>query len=84
MGPCPATLRCSEERVGTEISTMLCLVVVDVRRAHGPSAFRNRKQAEKALSNMDGEWLGSRAIRCNGANIRKDSRPFLSNKHSEF
>lgn len=37
-------------------------------RGYGFVAFRERSDAEKALSNMDGEWLGSRAIRCNWAN----------------
>ncbi|GAP89184.1 putative RNA recognition domain-containing protein [Rosellinia necatrix] len=37
-------------------------------RGYGFVAFRDRGDAEKALSSMDGEWLGSRAIRCNWAN----------------
>jgi nucleolysin TIA-1/TIAR len=37
-------------------------------RGYGFAAFRDRAEAEKALSSMDGEWLGSRAIRCNWAN----------------
>lgn len=37
-------------------------------RGYGFVAFRDRSDAEKALSSMDGEWLGSRAIRCNWAN----------------
>jgi nucleolysin TIA-1/TIAR len=37
-------------------------------RGYGFVAFRERADAEKALSTMDGEWLGSRAIRCNWAN----------------
>ncbi|KAF2723632.1 nuclear and cytoplasmic polyadenylated RNA-binding protein pub1 [Polychaeton citri CBS 116435] len=37
-------------------------------RGYGFVAYRDRGDAEKALSNMDGEWLGSRAIRCNWAN----------------
>ncbi|KAK3708542.1 E3 ubiquitin-protein ligase pub1 [Vermiconidia calcicola] len=37
-------------------------------RGYGFVAFRDRAEAEKALSSMDGEWLGSRAIRCNWAN----------------
>ncbi|EAQ88954.1 hypothetical protein CHGG_05573 [Chaetomium globosum CBS 148.51] len=37
-------------------------------RGYGFVAFRERPDAEKALSSMDGEWLGSRAIRCNWAN----------------
>lgn len=37
-------------------------------RGYGFVAFRDRADAEKALSSMDGEWLGSRAIRCNWAN----------------
>ncbi|KAK3048743.1 E3 ubiquitin-protein ligase pub1 [Extremus antarcticus] len=37
-------------------------------RGYGFVAYRDRGEAEKALSSMDGEWLGSRAIRCNWAN----------------
>lgn len=37
-------------------------------RGYGFVSFRDRSEAEKALSSMDGEWLGSRAIRCNWAN----------------
>lgn len=37
-------------------------------RGYGFVAYRDRADAEKALSSMDGEWLGSRAIRCNWAN----------------
>jgi nucleolysin TIA-1/TIAR len=37
-------------------------------RGYGFVAFRDRADAEKALTSMDGEWLGSRAIRCNWAN----------------
>lgn len=37
-------------------------------RGYGFVAFRDRADAERALSSMDGEWLGSRAIRCNWAN----------------
>lgn len=37
-------------------------------RGYGFVAFRDRGEADKALSSMDGEWLGSRAIRCNWAN----------------
>ena len=37
-------------------------------RGYGFVAFRDRAEAEKGLAQMDGEWLGSRAIRCNWAN----------------
>lgn len=36
-------------------------------RGYGFVSFRERGDAERALSSMDGEWLGSRAIRCNWA-----------------
>lgn len=39
-------------------------------RGYGFVAYRERAEAEKALNSMDGEWLGSRAIRCNWANQR--------------
>ena len=37
-------------------------------RGYGFVAFRDRDAAEKALASMDGQWLGSRQIRCNWAN----------------
>ena len=37
-------------------------------RGYGFVAFANRGDAQKALNSMNGEWLGSRAIRCNWAN----------------
>lgn len=37
-------------------------------RGFGFVVFRERAQAEKAISAMNGEFLGSRAIRCNWAN----------------
>jgi len=37
-------------------------------RGYGFVAFRNKEDAERALNDMNGEWLGSRAIRCNWAN----------------
>ncbi|KAK9453613.1 hypothetical protein V1511DRAFT_448780, partial [Dipodascopsis uninucleata] len=39
-------------------------------RGYGFVSFRDRSDAENAKSTMDGEWLGSRAIRCNWANQR--------------
>lgn len=37
-------------------------------RGYGFVAFRDRNEADRALTAMNGEWLGSRAIRCNWAN----------------
>jgi len=37
-------------------------------RGYGFVAFRNKEDADRALTEMNGEWLGSRAIRCNWAN----------------
>ncbi|KAK9358976.1 hypothetical protein V1504DRAFT_459375 [Lipomyces starkeyi] len=39
-------------------------------RGYGFVSFRERSDAEKAKTTMDGEWLGSRTIRCNWANQR--------------
>jgi len=49
-------------------------------RGYGFVAFRERPDAEKALSSMDGEWLGSRAIRCNWANQK--GQPSLSQQQA--
>ncbi|MCJ1310083.1 hypothetical protein MMC25_003744 [Agyrium rufum] len=49
-------------------------------RGYGFVAFRDRGDAEKALSSMDGEWLGSRAIRCNWANQK--GQPSLSQQQA--
>lgn len=49
-------------------------------RGYGFVAFRERADAEKALSAMDGEWLGSRAIRCNWANQK--GQPSISQQQA--
>ncbi|KAK8248864.1 hypothetical protein IWZ00DRAFT_489832 [Phyllosticta capitalensis] len=49
-------------------------------RGYGFVAFRDRSDAEKALSSMDGEWLGSRAIRCNWANQK--GQPSISQQQA--
>jgi nucleolysin TIA-1/TIAR len=49
-------------------------------RGYGFVAFRDRPEAEKALSSMDGQWLGSRAIRCNWANQK--GQPSISQQGS--
>jgi RNA recognition motif-containing protein len=49
-------------------------------RGYGFVAFRERVDAEKALSSMDGAWLGSRAIRCGWA-IQK-GQPSISQQQA--
>ncbi|KAF2838356.1 hypothetical protein M501DRAFT_1011917 [Patellaria atrata CBS 101060] len=49
-------------------------------RGYGFVAFKDRNDAEKALSSMDGEWLGSRAIRCNWANQK--GQPSISQQQA--
>ncbi|PWY81356.1 hypothetical protein BO83DRAFT_174967 [Aspergillus eucalypticola CBS 122712] len=49
-------------------------------RGYGFVAFRERSDADKALSAMDGEWLGSRAIRCNWANQK--GQPSISQQQA--
>ena len=49
-------------------------------RGYGFVAYRERSEAEKALSSMDGEWLGSRAIRCNWANQK--GQPSISQQQA--
>jgi nucleolysin TIA-1/TIAR len=49
-------------------------------RGYGFVAFRERPDAEKALASMDGEWLGSRAIRCNWANQK--GQPSISQQQA--
>jgi nucleolysin TIA-1/TIAR len=49
-------------------------------RGYGFVAFRERGDAEKALNSMDGEWLGSRAIRCNWANQK--GQPSISQQQA--
>lgn len=43
-------------------------------RGYGFVAFKRKEEAEKALTEMNGEFLGNRAIRCNWAN-NKTSTP---------
>lgn len=52
---------CSEARVMWDQTT-------GKSRGFGFVAFRERQDAEQAIATMNGEWLGSRAIRCNWAN----------------
>lgn len=49
-------------------------------RGYGFVAFRDRGEADKALNSMDGEWLGSRAIRCNWANQK--GQPSISQQQA--
>jgi len=49
-------------------------------RGYGFVAFRDRSDADRALSSMDGEWLGSRAIRCNWANQK--GQPSISQQQA--
>ncbi|KAJ6120620.1 Oligouridylate-binding protein 1 [Penicillium sp. IBT 18751x] len=49
-------------------------------RGYGFVAFRDRADADKALNAMDGEWLGSRAIRCNWANQK--GQPSISQQQA--
>jgi nucleolysin TIA-1/TIAR len=49
-------------------------------RGYGFVAYRERSEAEKALASMDGEWLGSRAIRCNWANQK--GQPSISQQQA--
>lgn len=49
-------------------------------RGYGFVAFRDRADAEKGLAAMDGEWLGSRAIRCNWANQK--GQPSISQQQA--
>ncbi|KAJ2655021.1 E3 ubiquitin-protein ligase pub1 [Coemansia sp. RSA 1200] len=43
-------------------------------RGYGFVAFRDRADAEKAISQMNGEWLGSRAIRVNWASQKVSAK----------
>ncbi|KAI8381216.1 uncharacterized protein BYT42DRAFT_565707 [Radiomyces spectabilis] len=42
-------------------------------RGFGFVAFRDKTDAEQAIATMNGEWLGSRAIRCNWANQKNNT-----------
>ncbi|KAF0519636.1 nuclear and cytoplasmic polyadenylated RNA-binding protein pub1 [Gigaspora margarita] len=44
-------------------------------RGYGFVAFRDKTDAEQAIATMNGEWLGSRAIRCNWANQKGQPGP---------
>ncbi|KAJ2159894.1 E3 ubiquitin-protein ligase pub1 [Coemansia sp. RSA 552] len=50
-------------------------------RGYGFVAFRDRADAEKAIAQMNGEWLGSRAIRVNWANQKASARPKHTPEH---
>lgn len=44
-------------------------------RGYGFLAFRDKTDAEQAIATMNGEWLGSRAIRVNYANQKNQVCP---------
>jgi len=44
-------------------------------RGYGFLAFREKTDAEQAIATMNGEWLGSRAIRVNWANQKTQGAP---------
>lgn len=44
-------------------------------RGYGFLAFRDKTDAEQAIATMNGEWLGSRAIRVNWANQKSQGSP---------
>ncbi|KIY45376.1 polyadenylate-binding protein [Fistulina hepatica ATCC 64428] len=47
-------------------------------RGYGFLAFRDKTDAEQAIATMNGEWLGSRAIRVNWANQKTQGAPASS------
>lgn len=47
-------------------------------RGYGFLAFRDKTDAEQAIATMNGEWLGSRAIRVNWANQKTQGAPAVS------
>lgn len=47
-------------------------------RGYGFLAFRDKTDAEQAIATMNGEWLGSRAIRVNWANQKTQGAPMAS------
>lgn len=49
-------------------------------RGYGFVAFRDQNEAGKAIAAMNGEWLGSRAIRCNWANQK--GQPSMSQQQA--
>ncbi|KAJ2464760.1 E3 ubiquitin-protein ligase pub1, partial [Coemansia sp. RSA 2322] len=51
-------------------------------RGYGFVAFRDRGDAEKAIAQMNGEWLGSRAIRVNWANQKASAGRFTRHDSS--
>lgn len=50
-------------------------------RGYGFVAFRDKTDAEQAIATMNGEWLGSRAIRCNWANQKGQPGPGGQGQH---
>lgn len=48
-------------------------------RGFGFAAFRDKTDAEQAIATMNGEWLGSRAIRCNWATQKGIYRELIIN-----
>lgn len=53
-------------------------------RGYGFLAFRDKTDAEQAIATMNGEWLGSRAIRVNWANQKTQGGPPTSSSPSRI
>ena len=51
-------------------------------RGYGFVAFRDKADAERAMAEMSGVWLGNRAIRCNWANQKGGSASVNTTSHS--
>lgn len=51
-------------------------------RGYGFLAFRDKTDAEQAIATMNGEWLGSRAIRVNWANQKTQGAPAPSQQRA--
>ena len=53
-------------------------------RGYGFVAFRDKTDAEQAIATMNGEWLGSRMIRCNWATQKGNNNEYTHNSFSPF
>jgi RNA recognition motif-containing protein len=53
-------------------------------RGFGFVAFRDKTDAEQAIATMNGEWLGSRAIRCNWATQKGNLSLFKGQKKKKI
>lgn len=53
-------------------------------RGFGFAVFREKADAEQAIATMNGEWLGTRAIRCNWATQKGNIFIYVESRYTDY